>query len=95
MSDSATSPGDTRRRQIVEIFASELQRDDFANSDDFFDLGGDSIKAMRIIWRLAERLDAHLTVTDFFIEDPTMSVLLEKAATSTGPEDSKINTPAT
>ena len=52
--------------RMLEIWEEELQQESFGVTDRFFDLGGDSIRAVRLIARLNEEFSANLTVPDVF-----------------------------
>ncbi|TQN27789.1 non-ribosomal peptide synthase protein (TIGR01720 family)/amino acid adenylation domain-containing protein [Haloactinospora alba] len=53
-----TPPRDATERVVTEVFAEVLGTDRVGVHDDFFDLGGDSIVALRALSRIAERLGA-------------------------------------
>jgi amino acid adenylation domain-containing protein/FkbH-like protein len=59
---------------ISEIWSEVLGRNAFGRCDNFFDLGGDSLRAMEVISRLHQRLQLELPLIAFF-EDPTVSHL--------------------
>jgi glycopeptidolipid biosynthesis protein len=59
---------------IASIFAAVLGVERVGVDDSFFDLGGDSISAMRVIAAVNSGLDARLAVYTLF-ESPTVSVL--------------------
>jgi acyl carrier protein len=46
--------------------------------DDFFELGGDSLTAVRVLARLAEQLDVKLALRDLF-DHPTVGDLAGRA----------------
>ncbi|GAU69399.1 putative siderophore 2,3-dihydroxybenzoate-glycine-threonine trimeric ester bacillibactin synthetase [Streptomyces sp. NBRC 110611] len=73
---SATPPRDPVERQVTEAFSELLGAPGIGIEDSFFDLGGDSFKAVRI----ARRLDQGLSVVDVF-QHPTPQALAERMRT--------------
>ncbi|WP_186196450.1 non-ribosomal peptide synthetase [Burkholderia gladioli] len=68
--------------RLTEVFAEVLGHDGFGIHDDFFELGGDSFKAIRI----AAKYGAPLEVTDIY-DHPSIEALaeyLERAPTESG-----------
>jgi hypothetical protein len=60
MPDSPSSRSNTRTEALlIELWSEILRVDAVARTDDFFQLGGDSLAAMRMLSR-AERLGIHL-----------------------------------
>ena len=59
---------------VIEVWAEVLQRTDIKPTDNFFDLGGDSLKALDVIARLQASLALELPLIAFF-EDPTIAHL--------------------
>lgn len=52
-------------RKVMDVWKEVFQRDDFSITDNFFEIGGDSIKAMRIYMVLTESV-ADINIEDFF-----------------------------
>jgi amino acid adenylation domain-containing protein len=81
-------------RQIVaRLWAEVLQRQDIAPDDHFLDLGGHSLKAMRIIARLEETLGMTLPLERVF-QAPTVAKLADlidelQRQRDVGPEDER------
>jgi acyl carrier protein len=44
--------------------------------DTFFELGGESISAVRLVSRIEEELDVWIDVGDIFEEDPNLEALI-------------------
>ncbi|MEU5844567.1 amino acid adenylation domain-containing protein, partial [Rhodococcus sp. NPDC047139] len=66
---------ETRTQEIVaEIFAALLGRERVGLDDDFFDLGGNSLSATRVISRLDAAVGVRLDVRSFF-DAPTVEAL--------------------
>ncbi|MCU1643899.1 MAG: Dimodular nonribosomal peptide synthase [Nocardia sp.] len=63
---TAAAPRTEVERQITGIFAEMLGTDDVGVTDNFFDLGGNSLTAARAIARVNAALDATVTIRDLF-----------------------------
>jgi len=59
---------------VKRAFAKVLSREDIGLNDNFFDAGGDSLRAMEVISSLSAHLKVELPLVAFF-EDPTISHL--------------------
>ncbi|BBZ01760.1 non-ribosomal peptide synthetase [Mycolicibacterium chitae] len=78
------APETAAEKTIAKIFAEVLGIERVGVDDSFFDLGGDSISAMRVIAAVNSALDAHLAVRMLF-EAPTVHGLtryLERGVSS-------------
>jgi glutamate racemase len=64
---------------IVQIFSRVLDTIEVHPHSDFFDLGGDSLLATRVLSAIARDFGAELTWEDF-IENPSAQGLFEKVA---------------
>ncbi|QKW05098.1 hypothetical protein HUT18_00715 [Streptomyces sp. NA04227] len=73
---------------LCQILASVLERNDVAPEDDFFELGGDSTLAVRVVSRIRATLGADLGVCTVF-DAPTAAQLADALAESESetPED--------
>lgn len=72
---ATTGPATTAtERAMAGIFRQALAVDDLSVHDDFFDLGGDSLLAMRVLGEIATRWGVDVTVGQFF-DNPTVSWL--------------------
>ncbi|MEU5364175.1 amino acid adenylation domain-containing protein [Streptomyces sp. NPDC005925] len=74
----STSPHTALQQRLFEIWSDVLGRDDFGVEDDFFDLGGDSLHAVRIIGRLRAELGVRQTgdeAVDMLFQAPTVAEL--------------------
>ncbi|PYE91524.1 non-ribosomal peptide synthetase [Bacillus sp. 196mf] len=67
--------------EICSIWKEVLQVNTVNPCDNFFYLGGHSLKVMRILSKINKRYNVNLSMYDFF-ENPTVSGLLEKIHTS-------------
>lgn len=82
--EDRTSPHTALEQRLFEIWSDALGRDDFGIEDDFFDLGGDSLHAVRIIGKLRAELgiqQAGDEAVDMLFQAPTIAKL---AKTLTG-----------
>lgn len=76
----ATEASTTDR--VTEIFRRVLDTDAVQAESDFFDLGGDSLLATRVISAIARDLGPELTITDF-LKAPTPRGMAELIASVT------------
>jgi amino acid adenylation domain-containing protein len=87
---TAGDPGQSIRELVLQAWREVVLRDDIGDDDDFFDLGGVSIHAMRIATRLRKIFGRHVDVRLVF-DHPTVremaAVISERvgAPPSTGP----------
>src|SRR5215831_8315036 len=70
------NPGVHLRDAVAQIWAEVLTRENIRPNDNFFDLGGDSLKALEVISRLHALFGVELPLIVFF-EDPTIDHLSE------------------
>ncbi|GHJ10412.1 hypothetical protein TPA0907_47790 [Micromonospora humidisoli] len=64
---------------VTDIFRRVLQTDDIAMSSDFFELGGDSLLATRVLSAIAREYGVELSFEDF-LNGPSPDHLSEKIA---------------
>jgi non-ribosomal peptide synthetase component F/acyl carrier protein len=69
-----TPPRSPYEEVIVAIWRDVLGRPDIGVFDDFFDLGGHSLHAIKAVARIRKALDVDIPVRDFF-ESPTVAAL--------------------
>jgi len=70
---------ESTRKTVAQVWTEVLQRNDIGPHQNFFDLGGDSLKALEVISRLHASLGVELPLIAFF-EDPTIAHLTEVVA---------------
>ena len=82
-SEAGRTAVQSRRRAIqdslLQIWAAVLRRPRIDKSANFFEIGGDSLKAMEVISRVREVLNVDLPLISFF-EDPTIEHLADTLA---------------
>jgi acyl carrier protein len=68
-----------RPHTIVGIFRRVLEADDVTDDSDFFEAGGDSLLATRVLSAIAREYDVELTFDDFVIAPNagSLAVLVE------------------
>jgi amino acid adenylation domain-containing protein len=69
-----TAPGNDHERAIADIMAEFAGRSEFAANTNFFDAGGTSIGAMRVVMAIARTWDVEIPL-DAFVADPTAAHL--------------------
>jgi Phosphopantetheine attachment site len=62
---AAAPPADDAERLVADIWSSELERP-VGRDDNFFDIGGHSLLAVKVFRRLTEATAAPLALTDIF-----------------------------
>jgi amino acid adenylation domain-containing protein/non-ribosomal peptide synthase protein (TIGR01720 family) len=82
---ATSAPRSPVEAALGRIFAETLQRDAVSMEDNFFDIGGHSLKAMLLIGRIRRELGLEVSIADIFSR-PTPRALAEKLShlTQTG-----------
>jgi iturin family lipopeptide synthetase A len=78
------SPENEIEKRLAGIVAMQFGLDMVGINDDFFELGGDSLKAIAIINRLEDELAIRLTLEEFFTH-PTLRELASVVSTKASP----------
>lgn len=77
LSDGYTEPVCKEEEIILEIFKDILSLNRISTNDNFFEMGGHSLKTIRVINKIEEATGVRLPMNDFFIE-PTVVGLAKK-----------------
>ena len=78
-------------RELLKVWRKFFGKSDVGLEDDFFEIGGDSLKAMTLITQVSKQLNFKLSLIDFF-EGPTikgLATLLSKKVRATHTEITK------
>ncbi|MFF8961079.1 amino acid adenylation domain-containing protein [Streptomyces sp. NPDC014894] len=78
--DERTAPRNAREETVFAIWSAALGHGDFGVTEDFFDLGGDSLHAVAILGRLREEFDfegAEEDGLELLFDHPTIAELCE------------------
>ncbi|HEY0602498.1 MAG TPA: amino acid adenylation domain-containing protein [Herpetosiphonaceae bacterium] len=78
---SYLAPQTAIEREIAQIWQEVLQLERVGRHDNFFDLGGHSIRMMQAYGKLVERLDREIAMVDLF-RYPTVAALAQHLAAS-------------
>jgi amino acid adenylation domain-containing protein len=65
---------ETERVLALELFPEILHVDQVGNADNFFDLGGNSLRAVQLLSRIGERFGVEISIGDFF-RSPTVTAV--------------------
>ncbi|TDV41061.1 phosphopantetheine-binding protein [Actinophytocola oryzae] len=68
-------------QQVETIWRDVLTVPDGQEGATFFELGGESISAVRLVSRIEEELDVWLDVGDIFEDDPNLATLVATVVT--------------
>lgn len=87
-------PGTELQATLVAVWQQLLERERIGVHDNFFDLGGDSLRAVRACEAITERTGSTVSVVDLF-EFPTIALLTEfleskAAGQATGPDSEAV-----
>ncbi|MFG1944007.1 non-ribosomal peptide synthase/polyketide synthase [Nonomuraea sp. NPDC048826] len=81
---SSRPPADERERLLCALFAQALDDDGVGPDDDFFDRGGHSLLAIRLLGLVRAATDADLSLRDLFDARTPARLAARLAGTSTG-----------
>src|SRR5690606_38001316 len=74
--EAHVTPTNDIERQLVNIWQEVLGKDKVGINDNFFDLGGHSLTAIRLIARIKKEFSIELNIKDVFAE-PTIETLAD------------------
>ncbi len=85
MAEKATSGRPLNRIEsaLMEIYRENLNRSDITAGDNFFRAGGDSLKAIKLLHEITEKVDPNVQLTDIF-RFPTVEKLAEHIGEAAG-----------
>ena len=75
-------PKTNKERELAKIWCEVLQLDEVGTQDNFFDLGGNSIRAVKVVAQAKQAMKIDVTGAEFF-DNPTINSFLKLAAGST------------
>jgi tyrocidine synthetase III len=81
---SFVAPRNDLEAELVEIWREHLGRDRLGVSDNYFALGGDSIRAIVLVHVIRQRLGLHLEVKDIFVHQDVASLAARLAGAQGG-----------
>ena len=64
--DTSTLPQSEQQQVILDLWKEHLQTEEIGTDSNFFELGGYSLKALRIVNAYSSKLDTKLTLQEFF-----------------------------
>jgi 3-oxoacyl-(acyl-carrier-protein) synthase/acyl carrier protein/NRPS condensation-like uncharacterized protein len=74
LSTEYAAPGDEVEQALVEVWQKFFGIGEVGIYDDFFELGGDSLKAITVVLEIHKRLDTRIPITEIF-QSPTIREL--------------------
>jgi acyl carrier protein len=93
LDQALVEPRSDLEKQLAEIWQEVLAVEQVGIHDNFFDLGGHSLKLVELHKKLGDKIDTPLTLVDLFAH-PTVSALVEhisKPQTSTGGRSGEVD----
>jgi polyketide synthase PksJ len=72
---------DNVEQQLLSLWSAFFGKNDITPDDNFFDLGGDSLKVLTMIARMQKRFNVEVSVSEFF-EEPTVRALSNRICSS-------------
>ncbi|MEU6405194.1 non-ribosomal peptide synthetase [Streptomyces sp. NPDC046985] len=88
-SPAGRAPASDRQRELCALFAEALAAPEVGTDDSFFDLGGESLAAMRLVSRIRSRFGTDLTITQFFDTPTVLGLDGLLGAAGTAPDESR------
>ncbi|HEY4940435.1 MAG TPA: AMP-binding protein [Rhizomicrobium sp.] len=89
LAGSADAPRGESEEAVAAIWRRVLERDEIGRADDFFDLGGDSLAALSLMFGIEEALGVELPVTIIYAA-PTIAALAEAVLQRRAPDFSPL-----
>lgn len=85
---SGSAPGDAVESTVYDIWAEILGHEDFDTDDDFFSVGGSSMLALRVVFKIRQEFDLQMELATVF-DFPTVAGLAEQVR---GPQEEPTET---
>jgi tyrocidine synthetase-3 len=78
--DTYTPPKSEMEKKLVEIWKSVLELEQLGVKDNFFNVGGDSIKAIKIVNSINKQLQTNLRIPDLYLNETIekLTVIIEQ-----------------
>lgn len=76
--NTAVAPNTPIETVLAQIWGEVLGLDDVGVEDNFFDVGGTSISALRLVSRIREQLETQLQGMSLYSQNPTIQALVQK-----------------
>ncbi|MHA4842635.1 amino acid adenylation domain-containing protein [Flavitalea antarctica] len=93
---NGNAPKDEIEKQLFSIWSSLLGHENFGVNDDFFQIGGNSIKAVQLVSRVAKQFSINIQLTDVFLRSTIAQLgLLINEGQKPGPQASMQILPST
>jgi acyl carrier protein len=92
--DATPAPLSLDEGTIAAIWREVLQRDEVGPRDNFFDLGGDSLRLIEVHARLRKELGVKVPITELF-EYPTIQAIAQRLRTAESPGTASLDDAAT
>ncbi|MCP4152061.1 MAG: amino acid adenylation domain-containing protein, partial [bacterium] len=81
-------PGNEVEKELVQVWQEELALEKVGISDNYFNIGGDSINAVRLLNRINRQMETHLQLPDLYAAS-TIAELAVEADRKKGPKEDK------
>ena len=89
-SEERVAPKSPTERKLFDIFEHQFENADFGITDNFFEMGGDSLMALRIVVETSEAFNRQVPV-DAFLRHPTIEQLAYYLDASESDDDGQVS----
>ena len=86
LKSESRAPQNEFQYAVAAIFGEVVGVDQIGANDDFFDLGGDSVRAFQVISRIRARFDVNLSIATVFAKS-TVAELADEITRALGDTD--------
>jgi surfactin family lipopeptide synthetase A len=90
-SKSAAAPSNETERRLVQLWQHVLGIESTGVTDNFFNVGGDSIKAIKLVHQVNDRLGVELKVPDLYMNETIQKLALKLEEIGTIPVPVQVN----